>query len=122
MPLEITNTTRGSSIIRCVDPGTYTVNLTDLRKNTTTEIVNSADIKRATWSSNGNISVTRAANTSILALHNSGEMRFDEFGHSISNMNTSNLVITIVTGGTIVLEVSKVSSYNVDVYTGQVVS
>jgi len=122
MALEITNTTRGSSIIRCVDPGTYTVNLTDLRKNTTTEIVNSADIKRATWSSNGNISVTRAANTSILALHNSGEMRFDEFGHSISNMNTSNLVITIVTGGTIVLEVSKVSSYNVDVYTGQVVS
>ena len=122
MPLEITNTTRGSSIIRCVDPGTYTVNLTDLRKNTTTEIVNSADIKRATWSSNGNISVTRAANTSILALHNSGEMRFDEFGHSISNMNTSNLVITIVTGGTIVLEVSKISSYNVDVYTGQVVS
>jgi hypothetical protein len=49
-------------------------------------------------------------------------MRFDEFGHSISNTNTSNVVITIVTGGTIVLEVSKNSSYNVDVYTGQVVS
>ena len=122
MALEITNSLRGSSIIRCVDPGTYTVNLTDLRKNTTTEIVNSADIKRVTWSSNGNIQVSRAANTPVLALHNAGEMRFDDFGHSISNTNTSNLVITIVTGGTIVLELSKNSSYNVDIYTGQVVS
>ena len=119
MALEITNSLRGSSIIRCVDPGTYTINLTDLRKNTTTEIVNSVDIKRVTWSSNGSIQVSRAANTPVLALHNSGEMRFDDFGHSISNTNTSNVVITIITGGTIVLEVSKNSSYNVDVYTGQ---
>ncbi len=119
MPYEIINTLRGTSIIRCVDPGTYPINLVDLRKNPTNEVVNSADIKRVTWSSNGHITVTRAANTSILALHNAGEMRFDDFAYAISNTNMSNVVVTIVTGGTIVLEVSKNSSYNVDVYTGQ---
>ena len=119
MSIEIQNSLRGSSVVRCVDPGTYTVNLIDLRKNTTTEIVNSADIKRVTWSSNGNITVSRAANTPVLTLHNAGEMRFDDFGYSIANNNTSNVVITIATGGTIVLEVSKNSTYNVDVYTGR---
>jgi hypothetical protein len=122
MSYEIINTLRGPSIIRCVDPGTYTINLTDLRKNPTNEVVKSADIKRVTWSSNGHITVTRAANTSLLALHNAGEMRFDDFAYAVSNTNTSNVVVTIVTGGTIVLELSKNSTYNVDVYTGQSIS
>jgi hypothetical protein len=45
MPFEITNTLRGSSIVRAVDPGTYTITLNNLRANATTETVTAADIK-----------------------------------------------------------------------------
>ena len=117
MSLEITNSLRGPSVIRCVEPGTYTINLTALRKNTATETVTSADIKRVTWSTNGSITITRNI-TPVLSLQGSGEMRFDEFGHSIANNNTSNVVVTIATGGTIVMELSKNATYSVDAYTG----
>ena len=45
-------------------------------------------------------------------------MRFDEFGHSIANNNTSNVVVTIATGGTLVMELSKQATFSVDVNTG----
>jgi hypothetical protein len=48
-------------------------------------------------------------------------MRFDEFAGAISSNSASSLVITIVTGGTIFLEVSKEATYNVDPYTGQTI-
>jgi hypothetical protein len=91
--------------------------LADLRKNTAIETVTSADIKRVTWSTNGSITITRTI-TPVLSLQGSGEMRFDEFGHSISNNNTSNVVVTIATGGTVVMELSKNATYSVDAYTG----
>jgi soluble P-type ATPase len=43
-------------------------------------------------------------------------MRFDDFSHAIANNNTQSIVITITTGGSLVMEVSKVANYNVDVY------
>ena len=114
MAFELKNTQRSSSILRCVDPGTYTINLQDLAANTVNvgETVNSSAIKRVTWSTNGNISITRNA-VPLLALHNAGEMRFDEYGHSIANNSTSNLAITITTGGSLVMEITKDTSYNV---------
>ena len=114
MGYELKNTQRSSSILRCVDTGTYTINLQDLAANTANigETINSASIKRITWSTNGSISITRNA-VPLLALHNAGEMRFDEYGHSIANNSTSNLAITITTGGSLVMEITKDTSYNV---------
>ena len=112
MPIEINNTLRGTSIIRVEGIGTNYINITDLRANTTTETVNAFDIKRLYWSTNGNISITRN-NVPMLALHNAGEMRLDEYGHSIANNSTSNLAITITTGGSLVMEITKDTSYNV---------
>jgi hypothetical protein len=112
---EIINTKRGSSVIRVADAGSVTVSLNDLRAMPTNEVVASADIKRVTWSTNGSISIVRNGFT-ILSLHNAGEMRFDDFSHAIANNNTQSIVITITTGGSLVMEVSKVANYNVDVY------
>jgi len=117
MALEVTNSLRGPSVIRCVEPGTYTINLADLRKNAAIETVTTADIKRVTWSTNGSITIVLKV-TPVLSLQGSGEMRFDEFGHSIANNNTSNVVVTIATGGTLVMELSKQATFSVDVNTG----
>jgi hypothetical protein len=54
----------------------------------------------------------------VLTLHNSGEMRFDELGYSLSNNSTQSIVINIVTGGTIVMDISKAATYNVAPDTG----
>jgi len=117
MAFQIFNTLRGTSIITGCDAGTATVALTDLRANATTETVSAADIRRISWSTNGSIGITRNG-FPLLALHNAGEMRFDEFGAAINSNSTSSLVITITTGGSFVMEVAKVATYNVDPYTG----
>ena len=121
MAIEIINTLRSASVIRCVDAGLNTIELTGLRKNTTTENVTSASIKKLVWSSNGYITVARglnSVNTNILQLSGSGEMNFDELGYSISTASTGNVIVNIVTGGTIVMELSKTATYNVDPVTG----
>jgi hypothetical protein len=118
MPFEITNTIKNTSTIRVVDTGTSTISLNDLRKNPTNEVVTRADIKRVYWSTNGSISIVRNG-VPLLALHGSGEMRFDDFGYAIANNNTSSLVITVVTGGSIIVELSKQATFNVDPNTGQ---
>jgi hypothetical protein len=41
-------------------------------------------------------------------------MRFDEYGHSLANGATGNIVVTIVTGGSVIMEVSKAATYSVD--------
>ena len=70
MGYELKNTQRSSSILRCVDAGTYTVNLQDLAANT------------------GGV------------------------GETI-NSSAINLAVTIVTGGSLVMEITKDTSYNV---------
>jgi hypothetical protein len=117
MPFEIINSLRGASIVRATGPGTYTIALNDLRKNPTTETVTDSSIRRMMWSTNGNISIVRNS-VEIASVHNAGEMRFDEYSHSLSNNSTQSIVITIATGGTIVMELSKTATYNVDPSTG----
>lgn len=117
MPYEIINSIKNVSIIRVVDAGTATITLNDLRANATIETVSSANIKRLTWSTNGNIQIVRGG-VPILALHNAGEMRLSDFGYSIANNNTQSIVVTITTGGSIVLEISKAATYNVAPDTG----
>jgi hypothetical protein len=111
---EITNALKNTSIIRVVDTGTVTINIADLTKNTKHETVVSADIKKLMWSTNGSISITRNA-VNVLTLHNTGEFPLNDLSHSVSNNNTSAIVVTINTGGTLFLEVSKFATYNVDI-------
>lgn len=113
MAYEVTNTRRGSSIIRCEGASTNNVALSDLSTNTSLETVTSASIKRMTWSTGGSISVIRDEIT-VATLYGSGEMRLDELGHSIANSATSNITVTIATGGTCFLEVSKTATYSTD--------
>lgn len=117
MAFQIFNTLRGTSIITGCDAGTATIALNDLRANATTETVSAANIRRISWSTNGSITLTRNG-FPLLALHNAGDMRFDEFGAAINSNNASSMVITITTGGSFVMEVAKVATYNVDPYTG----
>jgi hypothetical protein len=113
MSYEVNNTLRGTSIIRVVDPGTYTITLANLSSNTQLETVSAANIKRIQWSSNGYINIGRGATpTPMLALSQSGEMYFDTLGYSLANTNTGNVVVTVVTGGTVVMEVSKIATYS----------
>jgi hypothetical protein len=109
MPIEITNSLRSSSLIRVEGAGTYYANLSSLAVDNN-EVISSANIRRINWSTNGNIQVVRNGNN-VVTLHNAGEIKLDEWGHSIANNNTSNVVITVVTGGTLFLEVTKVATY-----------
>jgi hypothetical protein len=117
MAREILNTLRGTTVVRLVDPGVYTVNLTDLRANTTTETVSAYDIKRLYWSTNGSISIIRNGEL-IITLHNTGEMRLDDWGYVIANNRTANANVIVTTGGTLIMELNKEATYNVDPYTG----
>ena len=124
MSHEITNTKRGSSVVRCVDPGVYTIELTDLRGNPTNEVVSAAIIKKMAWSTNGSIQISRclaSVNTALISLHGQDTIELSDLGHAVANTNTGNVAITIATGGTIFLELSKVSTFNVDPNTGQTV-
>jgi hypothetical protein len=109
MPFEITNSLRSASIIRVVDAGTANVTLAQLAKDAN-ETVSSATIKRVMWSTNGSISISRDG-VPILALHGQGEMRPSEAGHVIANNSTANIAVTIVTGGSAIVEVSKETTY-----------
>jgi len=121
MPIEYNNTLRGTSVIRIEGIGTNYINLTDLRANTTTENVTAFDIKRIYWSTNGNIMIVRNGNN-IVTLHNTGEMRVDDLGYVFSNNRTSNANIIVTTGGTLIMEIGKEATYNVDPYTGDVIT
>ena len=113
MPYEVLNNLRSTSIIRAVDPGTYTIQLSDLSSNTQLETVSAVNIKRVVWSTNGSIAIGRGATpTPMLALHNAGQMYFDELGYSVANTNTGNVVVTIVTGGSVAIDVSKIATYS----------
>ena len=109
MAYEITNTLRGSSIIRVVDAGTYTIPIADLAFDAN-ETVSSASIKKAMWSTGGSISITRNSQP-LLSLHNSGEIRISDFGHTIANNSTSDIVIVVTTSGSALFEVSKQATY-----------
>ncbi len=109
MAVEITNTNRSSSIIRVVDAGSANISLANLSSGAN-ETITAANIRKVAWSTNGHITIVRNS-VPILALHNTGTIHYDELNHSVANNNTSNIVITINTGGSIVMEVTKVATY-----------
>jgi hypothetical protein len=47
----------------------------------------------------------------VLALHGSGDMGPSDSGHIIANNSTANIAVTIVTGGSAIVEVTKDTTY-----------
>jgi hypothetical protein len=117
MPIEYSNTLRGTSVIRIEGIGTHYINLTDLRANTTTETVTAFDIKRLYWSTNGNITIVRNGEN-MVALHTAGNMHLDDLGYVLAANRTANANVIVTTGGTLIMEIGKQATYNVDPYTG----
>lgn len=109
MAYEITKKLRGTNIIRVVGVDTATVELANLASDSNETVV-SASIKRVNWTTNGSVTITRGG-TNVLSLFNSGEMRLDDYGHSIANNKTGNIVITIASGGSCIVELSKDTTY-----------
>ena len=109
MAYEITNTLRSTSIIRVTGAGFANVQLANL-STSANEVVTSATIKRVMWSTGGTVSVERGGET-ILTLYGSGDLRPSESGHVIANNSTSNMNVSIATGGTAIIEVSKEATY-----------
>jgi hypothetical protein len=105
MPFEIANKSYGDTTIRYNGAGTYTIPLANLGVDVS-ETISFANIKRLMWSTNGTIQITRNSNT-ICRLHNSGEIKFDEWGYSVANNNTGNIVVTITRGGLLTMQLSK---------------
>lgn len=115
MAYEITNVRKGSSVIRCEGAGTYTITLNDLSTNTSLETVSTASIKRVLWSTGGTVAVARGATpNTVITLYGNGEMRYDEMGHALANGSSGDIVITIGTGGSCFLEVSKTATFTSD--------
>lgn len=109
MAYEITNTLRSTSIIRVTGAGFANVQLANL-STSANEVVTSASIKRVMWSTGGTVSVERGGET-LLTLYGSGDLRPSESGHIIANNSTSNMNVSIATGGTAIIEVSKEATY-----------
>lgn len=120
MSYEVSNTLRNSSVIRAEGAGTYTVTLANLSTNTALETVSSASIKKLAWTANttGVITIARGATpNTMLSLYGNGEIKLDEYGHSVANGATGNIVVTIAGAGSLIMEVSKTADYTRDLGT-----
>lgn len=119
MSLEIINKIKSCSFIRAVDPGSYVIALSELRANANIETILAAAINDLAWSTPGYITVARNGVT-VLNLTGSGAWTNENvvLRNAGANNKSSNIQITIVTGGTILLSVSKEATLNVDTERG----
>jgi len=111
MAYEITNKLRNSSVIRVDGAGANTVELANLSSNTSIETVTAAVIKRVIWSTNGSITIARGG-TNVLTLFGNGEMRFDDYAYALANNSTGNIVVTVNSGGSAIIDLSKDATYS----------
>jgi hypothetical protein len=109
MAFEITNSLRSASIIRVTGASSANIQLANL-STSANETVTSASIKRVMWSTGGTVSIERGGET-ILTLYGSGDLRPSESGHVIANNSTSYMNVSITTGGTAIIEVTKEATY-----------
>jgi len=115
MAYEVTNTRRGSSIIRCEGASTNDITLEQFSTNTSIETITSASLKRIAWSTGGTVTIARGESPNTVAtLYGSGELRLDDYGYALANGGDGKIVVTIATGGTCILEVSKTATYSTD--------
>ena len=108
MAFEYINTLRSASIARIVDTGT-TIALANLSTGAN-ETITAANIRKIAWSTNGSIQIVRNS-VPIVMLHNTGTLEFDSLNTTLANNNTQPIVVTINTGGFVVLELTKEATY-----------
>lgn len=108
MAFEYINTLRSTSIARIIDTGT-TIALANLSSGAN-ETITAANIRKVAWSTNGSIQIVRNS-VPILTLHNTGVIHFEELGSVVANNNAQSIVVTINTGGFVVLELTKEATY-----------
>lgn len=114
MGYEITNKVKGRSTIRAVNPGTYTIALSDLRANTNIETILSAAITDIEWSTSGYISITRGSEPVFNLFTTGSWVNQHTVRQAGANSADQNIVITINSGGSVVLDLTKNATYNVD--------
>lgn len=110
MSYEIINSLRAASIIRLEGAGSTTIELANLAFSEI-ETVSSASIKSVLWSSNGSIVIERG-DEKIATLYSSGSFIFSDIRHSIANNANQSITVTINSGGTVFLEVTKDTTYD----------
>jgi hypothetical protein len=118
MSYEIINRLRGTSIIRIVDSGVVSINLSQLSANVGTENVYQAQISSLRWStpSTGNVTIARqnagSPSNTIAVLSETGYWPHDDF--NLANSATGNIQATFLGGtGTLIMVVKKDANYNV---------
>lgn len=109
MSYEVTNVIRSTSIIRVVGTTPANIALSQLATSAN-EVVSAASIRRILWSTGGVVTVERGG-VVLLTLYGGGDMRLTDSKHVIANNSTSSINVSITTGGTAILEMTKVSAY-----------
>ena len=107
---EITKKLRGPTTLRTVGISTANINTLASIQNTS-ESLSDITIKRCSWSTNGNILITKGPNA-LLELHGQGQIDFDTDFSAIANNSNNCLYVTVVTGGSVLLELGKVATYD----------
>jgi hypothetical protein len=118
MPYEIVNSKRSKSVISVTGNTATRINLTQLSTNTQSETVTAAAIGAVAASSDGFWRIYRgndATGTLVLELEGNNYLPFTQTDIAIANGATSNIYVTNSgTGGTLILQVSKVATYSTD--------
>lgn len=118
MPYEIVNAKRSKSTITVVGNTATLITLSQLSTNTTTETITSASLGAVVTSTDGFWRVYRgdsAAGTLVLELEGNNYLPFTQTDIAVANSATSNIYVTNSgTGGTLVLQLSKIATYSTD--------
>jgi len=115
---ETTNRVRGPSTIRFSGVGTANINVqnTFATQGVDKEKVTGFAIQKCAWSTNGSIMI-RSSGQDVVELHSTGQINFAEDFSPIANTGSAVVgsqffQVTIATGGTVMLQVSKEATYN----------
>lgn len=124
MPTTITNSKRSKSIIRITGNTAVRVNLSELSTNTSTELINSAEISHITSSSDGKWIVYRgndATGEPVMVLFGNNNIPLSQFEVTVGGANSSaNLYFTNSgTDGTLIVSLNKSATYTIDPISGQ---
>lgn len=115
MAHEIINTLRSKSVIRVTGNTATTISLQNLSASAV-ETVNEASISYVACSTDGKWSIYRGTDTTgtlILELYGSSQLPFSAYDMSFANTSTAPIHVTNSgTGGTLILQVSKLATYN----------
>ena len=120
MPYEIKNKLRAPSTIRITGvTDTGALPLTAFSANQTLENVNSLYVTSIKWSvlpATGTLVITRGG-TVVATMYESGDWKHDEFAISNTSADIGTFQVAITGGGTALMSVNKVATYNVNTLT-----